>query len=393
MGDRFVEAFWFLNVFGCAEDPSGMAELFEVEDEGECVVLTSKANGRRFRTGKLELRCLSSFKPAKSERKGRFSIVHANGARQWADIVCAVNYPEFDGATFQVLTGVNCLALPETLIEDKSQEVVTNYVYDEDDSAAQVSVATGPSSVYRVYFDDKKNVNMIEGVPFDIEDGMACVDDSVDEAALRALKCDWENLDHYRVGVQTRCPVVVEKDGQWMALAEKGQEVHLVFCSALSYLNFPMCPTARKISQAMAEAQYKATILAACENARRFPGKPGSNMLFLRLLGIGELYDNPISWMTGAIASCKSLIEESGLEVFLVCEDCTTFEKACADLRPMTEELDGTVIEMTKDEDELQNEECCCQKRPVYFALLALVGLVIVLATAAFLKTSVKSQV
>ena len=380
MGDRFLGTFWFLNVFGCGEDPNGMSELFEVNYDGECVVLTSIANGRKFRTGKLELRALSSFETVKSERKGRLSIVHANGAPQWADIVCTVNNPEFDGATFQVLTGMNCLALPETLIEDKSQEVVTNYVYDEDDSAAQVSVATGPSSVYRVYFNDKKNVNLIESLPFDVEDGMACVDESVDEAGLRALKCDWENLDHYRVGVQTRCPVVVEREGQWMGLPEKEQEVHLVFCSALSYLNFPMCATARKISKAMAEAQYKATILAACENARRFPGKPGSNTLFLRLLGIGELYDNPVSWMTGAIASCKSLIEESGLEIFLVCEDRETFEKACADLKPITDELGGSVLEMTKPEEELQNDKCECPKRPVFFVLLALIILIAAIA-------------
>lgn len=382
MSERFFGTFWFLNSFGCPEEPGSVHKEFEVRDDGDCVLIKAKANGRVFRTGKLELRSVSSFDTPKSEKRGSLSIVHGHGSLssppQWTDIVYSVNHPEFEGATFQVFSGFNCLAIPETLIEDATQEVVTNYVYDEDDSAAQVSVATGPSSIYRVYFGNHP-VNLIENVPVAIEDGVAFFDE--DEVALKRINHDWSNLDNYKVGLQTQCPVIVKKDGQLMSLVEKQKQVHLVFCSALSYLNFPSCPTAYKISQYMAEAQIKATILAACENCRRFPGKPGSNKLFLRPLGVNELYDNPVVWTTRAIIQCKSLIEQSGLDIFFICEDDEVFTEAYSDLRSLIQELGGSVIETVKvkDEEELQNEKCCVMKKPLLFVAIVIIGLVIAL--------------
>jgi hypothetical protein len=76
-------------------------------------------------------------------------------------------------------------------------------------------------------------------------------------------------------------------------------------------------------------AQYRATVLAAWELSHKYPGRKGSNKLVLTGLG-GGAFANPGDMVPRAIISCKDLIVQSGLEVYMICWNQDTFDEYCA---------------------------------------------------------------
>jgi hypothetical protein len=112
-----------------------------------------------------------------------------------------------------------------------------------------------------------------------------------------------------------------------------------------------------EIAGYLLEAEYRATILAACENARKFPKERGSRTLFLVLLGCNPEVGNPVDFVCRAIERCADLIARSGLKVFLVCENQHEFVGAIAALNGMMKNLKGKVIKTSVSRCKFDNNE------------------------------------
>jgi hypothetical protein len=90
-------------------------------------------------------------------------------------------------------------------------------------------------------------------------------------------------------------------------------------------------------------AEYRATVLAAWEPSQKCPGRQGSNKLVLTFLG-GRIFANPRAMICKAIISCKDVIVQSGLEVYILCWNRSEFEESMSFLGALVEERHGTVI-------------------------------------------------
>jgi hypothetical protein len=223
--------------------------------------------------------------------------------------------------------------------------------------SAHASLATAPATVYRHHLLDA-DVNLLDLTPLTVSDGAVVLSD---DSVVESDRFDWSDLSHYKVGVQRRCPVILKKNLKNFERTSGSVEVHQVFCSALNFTTVNRCALTIRISEALLEAEYRATILVACENARLFPDAPGARTLFLAMLGCGEGFENEPELVCDAILRCRDAIVASGLEIFLICDGEREF--AAADrLRPITEELGGGVIETApaEDEAEIACEECGC---------------------------------
>jgi hypothetical protein len=213
---------------------------------------------------------------------------------------------------------------------------------------------------------------LLEETPLKVSNGIASVDGGED--------FEWEDLSRYKIGVQRRCRVVMKQNIRLFERVTPGREaeVHQIFCSALDFSTVERCDLTIRIANAILEAEYRATILAACENARLFPKAPGARTLFLTLLGCGE-FENPPEDVCDAILRCRDVIASSGLEIYLVCNGEREF-KAAERLHGLAKELGGGVIETrpAEDEGDLALGECrCCTG-----LLACMIVLFVVIATA-----------
>jgi hypothetical protein len=93
----------------------------------------------------------------------------------------------------------------------------------------------------------------------------------------------------------------------------------------------------------MLAAEYQTTVTAAWELSQKYPGRKGSNKLFLTLLG-GGVFCNPASLFTGAICRCKDVIVKSGLQVNIVCYCQQEFMEVFPYVKDLMESTGGTVL-------------------------------------------------
>lgn len=392
--DCFFPIFWFYKVFGWKEAIGELDGKFSVEEDGDMIVIKSNENGRTFTTGRLDLRRLSSFEEPCSETKGRLSIVKGSGSLtsppQWTDMYFAFNHDDFDGATFQQFTAFNCLPVRDNLRPEEDR--VTSYVFD-GSAAGQAAVVTGPSTIWRCYFvphgdgqvgQAEMSLNMLSETPLPMDDGVVFITE-LDVKELEKVDFRWDDLDNYQIGVQNRCSVVVAKNVRMMEEVPTGKEVNQVFCSALCFTCCERTDFTEMIALRMLEAQYKATILAACENAKKYPHRKGSNKLFLQLLGFDVIYDNDLWMLEDAIRKCQTLIEDSGLDVYLVSHNKKQAEPVVEALGDLVHELGGSIIETKRGESEedMHDVDCACCKYTGNAIVVGVVGLVVALVARA----------
>jgi hypothetical protein len=264
-----------------------------------------------------------------------------------------MNHEKFNGATFQILTGFDCIPiLPDTA------NPLTIFGGEQTESAKS-AMATAPATVYRWYLRNSETVNLLDETPLKVSNGIAYFDDGDGVESF-----DWSDLSRYKVGVQRRCPVILRPNLRYFQRVPTSQQskVHQIFCSALNFSVVEKSALTIRIAEFLLEAQYRATILAASENARLFPDAPGARILFLTLLGCREDFDNPPDLVCRAIFRCRDVIANSGLQIYLVCKGDVEFEAASTVLHNFVEEFKGEIIKTTPVEDEIDliGSECSC---------------------------------
>jgi hypothetical protein len=344
---------------------------FTITETADLVTLHSKASNTSYTFGRLLFFTTASSQLPPSHFPTKFTIVHGHGPLSHpphlTHLVYSMNHPQFNGATYQIFSRFDCRPL---VLEGPSP---LTHLASEGTPSAHSALATAPATVYRHYLIGAP-VNLIDGTPLRVCGGAALLNASDFPAAEQF---DWSDLSRYKVGVQRRCPVILKRNLHNFQRVPAPAEVHQVFCSALNFSIVKRCALTVKISEALLEAQYRATILAARENARLFPGAPGTRTLFLTMLGCGD-FENPPDLVCDAILRCRDAIAASGLQIFLVCASESEFE-AAARLRGLAEALGGGVVETAQaaDEVELAFGECGCWSRVFAAAVVLLIALIL----------------
>jgi hypothetical protein len=158
---------------------------------------------------------------------------------------------------------------------------------------------------------------------------------------------DWDDLTQFDVGLHENCEVTATAVGGAITLAgvPADQIVHHVYAAAFNFAGTVVAnDTMRRIGGKMLAAEYQATVLAAWEMSRKYPGRPGSNRLVLTALG-GGVFSNPRKLIIDAVASCEEIIRQSGLQVYFVCYDEYSYmDSVRAGLRELVTRLGGRVI-------------------------------------------------
>jgi hypothetical protein len=305
---------------------------------------------------------------------------------KWTDPYFAMAEPHFNGATFQVFTTFTCL--PEMEDSEGDIDKVTGVGF-QPKGAGSASVMTGPSTVYRYYFyrhedgeigQRNRPINMLSKSPIRLDSGIVVCDTDEEFDGLRNSQFAWSDPDNYRVGVQRHCQVLFHRVSRTLQCIENSKQfVNLVFCSALNFSYLKKCHFTLEIARSLLAAEYRATILAACENASLFPDLPGSNILFLGLIGTDSNYCNPPALVAEAILSCRDLIEKSGLDIYVVCRSDRLFTAVEPTLRCLVTETDGEIIETRKasSEEELEGQSRWGGLGTTVMLVISVVGLVI----------------
>ncbi|OHT08435.1 hypothetical protein TRFO_23134 [Tritrichomonas foetus] len=321
---------WFEELFGFKESVKAVYENFTCEEKGDSNIITSKANGKSYNAGNFQVRSISSFKDLKPRGGGKLSVIVGNGRStknyKMIDVLMSEAQPENNGATYLAASNFNCL---EFVGEFQTASMgVTGYVYD-NTQGPYAALACGPAIVYRNYFvkvDDShigqidKEIELLGDTPIPVINGYPSLKESF-ETDKKFSSFDWDNLDHYKVGVHRNCQVTTTEtpNRKFYLHDNENHIVHQVYAAAFNFQgNCDLCKFTEKIGANLLKAEYMATVYAAWENSLLYPDRPGSNKLYLTLLG-GGVFGNPENLILGAIAECCEVIEKSGLDVYIVC--------------------------------------------------------------------------
>ncbi|KAH0790516.1 hypothetical protein GPJ56_005595 [Histomonas meleagridis] len=349
---------WFERMFGFKENLQSVNENFEVHEEGGFVFLRSKVNLAKYCAGHFEIRKLSSFQRLTPRGGGKLHLIRGNGTKSnplnLVDVIAAEANPDNHGATFQVASNFNCLDHVPQGNHRPPQGTCSEY-YTRLVQGPPADVACGPALLYRQYFlplpngtigqvDINNDLNLLSETPIPVHDGYTYIPESLAKDP-QFIQFDWENLDHYPIGLHTEVDVTMDRAPHGMfKLVPPPQRVHQVFCSAVAFNNYgSKDPFVYRIASYILRAEYRATILAAWENSLNFPGRPGSNKCFLTLIG-GGVFLTPMQIVTDAINECKDIIVASGLDVYIVCFDEKVYTNVHAYCGKTVEETGGSII-------------------------------------------------
>ncbi|MCU0754314.1 MAG: hypothetical protein MUE46_04230 [Xanthomonadales bacterium] len=311
---------WFEDLTGFVESAAAVRAQLMLDGE----YLTSRANGRRMRCGRLEL-------PSLGELRRRVAALGRPGGRtrlseRVGDVRVLHAQPASAGAMFQVASQFNLLEMVGP--SHTPEEGVTIYQYDRTQGPA-CAMAAAAGLIYRNYF-----------VPVDGEPGQR-IDRQLD--TLADLGEVWDNdaqrLWRMRNGYALPSPEGLaeidarlasaseaERDGwrallriglQWdteVTLPGAGHTLQQAYCSALpvAYSGLPRAAWAR-FATLVLEAAYEATFAAALLNA----AERGDRRLYLTLLG-GGAFGNDWAWIITALDRALGLYGDAGLEVRVV---------------------------------------------------------------------------
>ena len=189
---------------------------------------------------------------------------------------------------------------------------------------------------------------------------------------LEKSKFDFSDENNYAIGVHNNCDVLFTRSGENFRdlrksssekvdhlrksedneddLPERLNIANHVYAASFNFNGDVVCNDfTLKIAKNLLMAEYKATILADRENSYRMEAdnRKGAKKLFLTLLG-GGVFRNPLSMIAEAILSCKKVIEESGLDIYIVCFDSYSFSQIEPILSPFVKKTKGEIIKLKK---------------------------------------------
>lgn len=330
------KAEWFEKLFGFKEIPETVQSKFTIStDENGDSFLISQVNNKKYSIGTFKCRDLKSFDSTPMRDGGKFNIIVGDGSENVdADIIMCETNPENDGSTFQMASNFNCL---DHLPGKKPPNGYISEYITHHEQGGPGTVVCGPAVLYRQYFVDE--VHLLERTPIIVDDGYA-----ID---IPENDFDYSNSNLYQVGVHQNIDVTLGRAGRCNRYYRiiDNQRIHQVFCSTIPFGDLPESEFNLKVASYILTAEYRMTILAAIENSLKYPGRKGSNKLFLCLLGTGA-FGNPIELVTKCIADCSDLIQKSGLEVNLTCFNQSIADEVLPFLKDTIEKTGGKVINL-----------------------------------------------
>lgn len=347
--ESFFPIFWFSHLFGCEEDPRTINTNFRftIAEDGETMLVSCHRNGMIYKCGRLKKKAFCNFKEFEPRGGGKLHIVCGNGENSYpphyTDFISAQNYPEFDGATFQISSSAK-----GTQNIDSQTSVangIRDYTFDFN-QGAMGSVATGHAALYRNYC-CSQILDLLQNTPFDTRNGFIQIDDEEELDRIRNLDFDWNDPSNYYIGIQRNIEVVIRRDESYFLKYSINTEnrpiVHYCFCLKMDFANdIISCDYTKMLARIILEYQYKMAILSAWENSLLYPDRPGSRVLFL--LPLGTECGTSRRVVSEAIEACKDLIVDSGLDVYLSCYTPFSFKKCKEVLKHVVDETQGSII-------------------------------------------------
>ena len=314
---------WFSELFGFEEGgPDEVRERFRLDG----TVLHSKANGRSFQCGHLEIPTLQQLRDAhppevQDQDRLKVSVIGGNVVDLHAD-------PRNAGALFQVASQFNLL---EMVAPDVTPEQgITRYAYDRTQGPI-CAMACAAGLVYRNYFvpvngrlgqtaDNQIDCLDLIGEALDREEqGLWRMRNGYVESDAAALKHIAEVLGGMGTHDRERLKGLLKVGIQWnteVTLTGAGHLVSQVYCSALPVAYYPelLPPLWKPFAQLVLEATYEATFHAAVLNHT----KHGNGRLYLTQVG-GGAFGNRAAWIHDAIIAALERFRHYPLDVRIVC--------------------------------------------------------------------------
>ena len=310
---------WFKRLTGFQETSTQeVREQLEVDGQQ----LKSKANGRSFQIGQLELPSLGELRQRVNDTP------KAKGKLQLRGLEADVRYLhlEHENAVFQAASQFNLLEMPYPAVTP--EEGISRY--DEDlTQGPACAIACGAGTIYRNYFvnlngqigqSQDRQINALEGViaqlnlpeleSWKMTNGYALFDEpqlkAIDSKLSKLKSAEREALkQELKIGMQWHTEVT---------LSNAGHLVSQAYCSALPVAYSEVKSTYWKaFAKLILEAAYEATLHAAVLNLHQ----TGCNKVFLTLLG-GGVFGNDIDWISVAISQALQQFKTTPLEVYIV---------------------------------------------------------------------------
>ena len=312
---------WFEKLMGFEEvSPENVRTHIEIEGEK----LVSKANGKSYRFGTLELPSLRDLQRKINLRdfKGKISLSETVG--NVGRLHCA---PENNGAVFQAASQFNLLEMVHpTVTPEKGVGIYEN----DATQGPACAIACGAGTVYRNYFvplngqvgqTEHHQINclslfedffnngkfriwsMRNGYCYPTAQGLERINayiSAMDEDEREILK------GKLKVGIQWNAEVTT---------ANRDQIVSQVYCAALPIGYVSGIPEQQweSFAKIILEATYEATFYAALINLEN----GGSNRLLLTLVG-GGVFGNKTEWILDAIKKSVQKFKNTDLDVQIV---------------------------------------------------------------------------
>lgn len=307
---------WFFKNFGFTESADQVYKQIQVDGER----LSSKANGRVFQAGRLDVSTLGAFMdrvgalPTSGERTRLREFVGSVGSLH-AD-------PENERSIFQVASQCNLLEMVGPSVTP--ERGITGYIYDRTQGPA-CAIAAAAGTLYRNYFVPLENGQIgqtathqvdtmadlhahLGGDLWEMRNGYCLPTPEglrrLNEQLTDAVREDWMRL--VRIGLHWNTEVT--------NISGPGHVVHQAYCSAMP-VSYSHCREEEwePLGRLILEAAYRYTLYAAVENARQ----TGVKKVYLTLLG-GGAFGNPTAWITDAIWTALCAVEYAGLDVVIV---------------------------------------------------------------------------
>lgn len=288
------------------------------------------------------MRSISSFSELRanpSPSPGTFTVIVGSSANQeLVDVLSTQSLPQFNGATFQAASNFNALEFTSQM--QAPDDGVTDYIYDRT-QGPYCALAAGAAVVFRNYFIPRPDgsrgqigsqVELLGQTPIGrfVQNGYPILS----KGALETVKDhNWEDLDQFLIAVHEDCQVTTStrQNGALTTdpdVVPKDQIVHHIYVAALNFCGtVQLTPVSELIAKQLLKAEYQATVLAAWELSKKYPGRQGSNKLVLTAVG-GGVFGNESAWIVEGIASAAEIIRQSGLDVYFVCYRQSDFTRA-----------------------------------------------------------------
>ena len=351
---------FFIGTFGFRESRDSVYSNIEVNKTDEGNIVYDKVNGKKWNSGIFQVLNFDQIPKHPKRGGGKLHIIRGNGSKAanfyLVDVLSSQGHPSNDGATYLAASNFNALEFVSS--GQTAANGISGYPYDRT-QGPYCAIACGPSILYRNYFVSvpgsrsigqfSKEINLLEDTPIKVVHGYAKISKS-DSKDLQKSGFDFTNLSKYKVASHKNCQVTMtQKDGQFVAVEpENGKQpqiAHHVYAAAFN-LNGDVCVDnfTIKITESLIYAQYRNTILCAWDNSIQYPGREGSNKLYLTILG-GGVFGNPIELICEQIVKCKDLIVDSGLDVYVVCFNNWVYSKVYPILKGVINSTGGSIVE------------------------------------------------